>query len=50
MFRVDDRVRIIGISRKHGTVIAVPRRDVFEIKLDSGVLETYPLYYLCKAA
>jgi hypothetical protein len=50
MFKVNDRVRIIGIfSRKHGTVIAVPRRAVFEIKLDSGVLETYPLHYLCPA-
>jgi len=51
MFNVGSRVRIIGIfSRKHGTVIAVPRREVFEIKLDSGALETYPLHYLCKAA
>ena len=49
MLKVKDRVRIIGISRKHGTIIGIPRRDVFQVKLDNGALETYPLHYLCPA-
>jgi len=51
MFDIGNRVRIIGIiSRRHGTIIGIPRHNVFVIKLDNGVLETFPLHYLCKAA
>jgi len=37
MFDIGNRVRSIGI----------PRRNVFQVKLDNGALETYPLHYLC---